>query len=62
MLQTAVAAPVGVDVVGVGVVDYGQAVFEYVDVAARQTDGYFARSVGAGGVEHHVAAAFFGGT
>ena len=55
VLQTSVTAPVRVDVVRIGVIDHRQTILKHVHIAARQTDGNFARSIGAGSIEHHVA-------
>lgn len=44
---------------GVGVEHDGNAVFEYIDIATGQADGYFARAVGGCCIEHHIAIALF---
>lgn len=59
MTEAGVASPQGVHRMGVGSVGNGQAVLQYVDVGGGQSDLNFARAIGAGCVEHHVAVAFF---
>ena len=57
--QAGIAAPDGVDRVGIGGIGNGQAVLEHVDIGRWQTNLNLSRAVGAGCVEHHVAVALF---
>ena len=59
MTMACIGAPVGVDTVRICSKGNGETVFQYVDISRRQTYLNLARSVGTGGVEHHVAVALF---
>ena len=59
MGQAAVAAPVCIHIMGIGIVNGRKAVFEYIDISTGQADGNLAGTIRTGGIQHHVAAVCF---
>ena len=59
MRKAGVGTPISVDAMRVGRVGDGESVLEHVDIGRGQADLDFARAVGAGRIEHHVAILLF---